>query len=319
MAQATLPASAVSVLANGPIPLTGVAFTTPPTLSAGTTYAIILTSTAPQLDTLDRPIGFRVGVERRPADPFNRGFFSADNEATWYASDSSLAFNTPESFQITAAPAPIVGSTAGQPGASVQITARPPVEVAAAAADPVIAAAGDIACDPADPNYNGGNGVAGTFCRMGPTSNVLVSTTPAAVLALGDNQYSDGTLAKFQQSYDPTWGRVKPSTHPASGNHEYESPSATGYFAYFGSATGNPSSGYYSFDVGSWHVVVLNGNCGMWGWDVNGCAFGSPQEQWLRADLAAHAPQLHAGLLARATLRFRRQRHHLRCLLAGAL
>jgi hypothetical protein len=149
--------------------------------------------------------------------------------------------------------------------------------------DPVVAAAGDIACDPADPNFNAGLGTAG-YCRQKATSDLLVGTGLSAVLLLGDDQYENGSLAKFVASYDPSWGRVKPITRPAPGNHEYYTAGASGYYAYFGAVAGDPSKGWYSFDLGAWHVVVLNSNCA----DVGGCGAGSLQEQWLRADLAAH-------------------------------
>jgi len=151
------------------------------------------------------------------------------------------------------------------------------------AAAPVVAAAGDIACDPADPAYNGGAGTA-TACRMQATSDLLVGGGESAVLLLGDNQYEDGALSRYQASYDPTWGRVKALTFPVVGNHEYGTAGAAGYFAYFGAAAGDPARGYYSFDLGSWHVVVLNSNCA----EIGGCGPGSPQELWLAADLAAH-------------------------------
>jgi hypothetical protein len=145
----------------------------------------------------------------------------------------------------------------------------------------VIAAAGDIACDPGDASYNGGAGTA-TACHMKATSDLLVGAGYAAVLPLGDNQYEDGALAKFQASYAPSWGRVKAITRPVVGNHEYATASAAGYYSYFGMAAGDPAQGWYSFDLGGWHIVVLNSNC------VGGCTAGSPQEQWLAADLAAH-------------------------------
>ena len=157
------------------------------------------------------------------------------------------------------------------------------------AADPVIAAAGDIACDPAGASFNNGDGSA-TLCRQKYTSNLLVGADLSAVLAVGDNQYEDGTLAQFQGSYDPSWGRVKSITRPVIGNHEYHI-SPDGYFDYFngvGSAigpAGERGKGYYSFDVGAWHLVALNSMCDQ----VGGCGAGSPQEQWLRADLAANA------------------------------
>ena len=118
--------------------------------------------------------------------------------------------------------------------------------------------------------------------RRRPTS----SSAPgyAAVLLLGDIQYEDGAYSKFLASYDPSWGRVKSITKPAPGNHEYQSGSAADYYRYFGAAAGDPAKGYYSYDLGGWHLVALNSNCSF----VGGCGAGSPQEQWLRADLAAH-------------------------------
>ena len=104
------------------------------------------------------------------------------------------------------------------------------------------------------------------------------------VLVLGDVQYEDGALAKYLQSYDPSWGRLKNITRPAVGNHEYLTAGAAGYYSYFGAAAGSPTKGYYSYDVGAWHIIALNSNCSQ----VGGCGAGSTQEQWLKADLAAH-------------------------------
>lgn len=154
---------------------------------------------------------------------------------------------------------------------------------AARAQDLVVAAAGDIACDPGDPSYNGGDGTA-TACRMKATSDLLVGAGLTAVFLLGDDQYWDGSLAKFLVSYEPTWGRVKAITRPAPGNHDYGTAGAAGYFAYFGAAAGEPGKGWYSFDLASWHVVVLNSNCA----SVGGCGPGSAQETWLKGDLAAN-------------------------------
>jgi len=102
-------------------------------------------------------------------------------------------------------------------------------------------------------------------------------------LALGDLQYENGALASFETAYDASYGRLKAETKPVPGNHEYNTAGATGYYTYFGTTAGDPTKGYYSFDVGStWHVVALNSNCA-----AVACAAGSAQEQWLRADLAA--------------------------------
>jgi len=153
----------------------------------------------------------------------------------------------------------------------------------AEATPPVLVAAGDIACDPADASFNGGNGTA-TACRMKATSDLALSLNPAAVLLLGDNQYEDGAATKYQASYDPAWGRLKALTKPVPGNHDYGTPGAAAYYTYFGAAAGDPAKGYYSSDLGGWHLVALNSNCAA----IGGCGAGSPQEQWLAADLAAH-------------------------------
>ncbi len=146
-----------------------------------------------------------------------------------------------------------------------------------------IAAVGDIACSPSDPSFNAGLGTA-TACRMKATSDLAVAGGYDAVLPLGDVQYEDGSFASFMASYDPSWGRVKGVTRPVPGNHEYVTPNGAGYYQYFGAAAGDPAKGWYSFDLGSWHLIVLNSNCDL----IGGCGPGSPQEQWLRADLAAH-------------------------------
>ncbi len=108
----------------------------------------------------------------------------------------------------------------------------------------------------------------------------LLDGMPGTVLTLGDNAYPDGSDENFR-CYDKTWGRHKLRTRPAPGNHEYHTPGAAGYFHYFGAAAGNPTQGYYSFDLGSWHIIALNSQCS----EVGGCGKGSPQEQWLRQDL----------------------------------
>jgi hypothetical protein len=149
--------------------------------------------------------------------------------------------------------------------------------------DPVIGAAGDVACDPTSSSFNGGNGTSGS-CRQKAVSDVMLNSNLTAVLVLGDVQYEDGTLTKYQQSYDPSWGRMKNITRPAVGNHEYLTSGAAGYFSYFGAAAGDRTKGYYSYNVGAWHIIALNSNCSQ----VGGCGTGSPQEVWLKADLAAN-------------------------------
>jgi hypothetical protein len=154
-----------------------------------------------------------------------------------------------------------------------------PAEPRASRDDPVIAAAGDIACASATPTP--------TTCHQQATSDLLVAMPLTAVLTLGDDQYEKGALGAYQAFYGPTWGRELAITHPAVGNHEYLTPGASGYFTYFGAAAGDATKGYYSVDIGTWHVVVLNSNCTEIdpGPALQGCAKGSPQESWLRQDL----------------------------------
>jgi uncharacterized protein YjiK len=111
------------------------------------------------------------------------------------------------------------------------------------------------------------------------TANLL-DTLAGTIFTLGDNAYNDGTAAEFANCYDPSWGRHKARTRPAPGNHDYHTAGAPGYYGYFGSAAGDPAKGYYSYDMSGWHIVVVNSEI-----DVS---LGSVQEQWVRADLAAH-------------------------------
>jgi len=114
------------------------------------------------------------------------------------------------------------------------------------------------------------------------TGNLLDGSTDPIAL-LGDIGYPNGSASDLATCFGQPWGRHKPRIHPAPGNHEYVTSGASAYFAYFGAAAGDPSKGYYSYEVGPWHVVALNSNC-----SNVACAAGSAQEQWLRQDLAAH-------------------------------
>jgi hypothetical protein len=111
----------------------------------------------------------------------------------------------------------------------------------------------------------------------------LLDQNAGTVMAVGDLAYPDGTKENFV-CYDKTWGRAKARTRPAAGNHEFHSAGGTPYFDYFGAAAGDPKTGYYSYELGAWHIIVLNSEC----LDVGGCEAGSPQEKWLRADLTSH-------------------------------
>jgi calcineurin-like phosphoesterase family protein len=166
---------------------------------------------------------------------------------------------------------------------------------AATAGEVVVAAAGDIACHPEE------IAAGDRPCRQGATAGLLAGMRLDAVLPLGDLQYRDGDLASFQAVYHQTWGRFKAITRPAVGNHEYGTRGAAGYFSYFGAVAGDPAKGWYSYDLGSWHLIALNSQCR----HIGGCGPGSPQERWLRADLAAspatctlaywHEPRFSSG------------------------
>ena len=158
-----------------------------------------------------------------------------------------------------------------------------------AARDPMVAAAGDIACDPGHVRFNNGLGVPGG-CRQKMTSDLLLRMDLSRILILGDIQYEDAKLWKFIASFHRSWGRLKPLISPVAGNHEWEDPGAAGHFDYFngqGQQTGpagERGKGWYSFDLGTWHVISLDSECN----EVGGCGPGSPQMAWLRADLAAN-------------------------------
>jgi hypothetical protein len=166
----------------------------------------------------------------------------------------------------------------------------------------VVAAAGDIAC-----------GGCAQDATAGLLENLLQTRSLAAVLPIGDEAYASGLLSEFQAYYQPSWGRSEllALTHPVPGNHEYVDTTAAGYFDYFDGAgqmsgiAGPRGGGYYSFDVAGWHVIALNTSdeC-QW----VSCAAGSPQHQWLVADLAAHPaactlafwhhPRFQAGMVS---------------------
>lgn len=155
--------------------------------------------------------------------------------------------------------------------ATIQVTARGLVAAAAVTVSPapasvVLVGAGDIA----------------TCTGSGDEATAdLLDGIPGTVFTAGDNAYNDGSPAEYATCYAPSWGRHKSRTKPALGNHEYQTPNAAGYFGYFGTAMGGgPTTGYYSYNWGAWHIVVLNSNIAM--------TAGSAQETWLRADLAAH-------------------------------
>jgi len=121
----------------------------------------------------------------------------------------------------------------------------------------------------------------------------LLDAIPGSVVLVGSGAYPDGTATAYADCYGPSWGRHKARTYPTPGNQDYNGGGASGYFSYFGAAAGDPSKGYYSFDLGDWHVIVLNtGNSA-----VVPYAAGSAQELWLQADLAANTKRCTLGVL----------------------
>src|SRR5215475_3911052 len=139
--------------------------------------------------------------------------------------------------------------------------------------DPVLVGAGDIAsCDD----------LAGAEATA-----KLIDKIPGTVFAVGDLAYPDGSDEQFTNCYGPTWGRFKDRTRPAPGNHEYHKGGASGYARYFGAAAGDPDKAYYSYNLGTWHILVLNSEC----LEIGGCDAQSPETRWLRQDLAQHATE----------------------------
>jgi len=155
--------------------------------------------------------------------------------------------------------------TSGNHSAVVSVSAA--TSACSSASDQVIAAAGDICGSPTD---------------CAPTAKLLDQLNPDAVLTLGDNAYEDGSLSQYLSEYDPNWGRQNAKVYPSPGNHEFHIANAQGYRDYFGARA--PAL-WYSYDLGAWHVVSLAGDVGV------SASAGSPQETWLKQDLAAHPSQ----------------------------
>jgi alkaline phosphatase len=136
-----------------------------------------------------------------------------------------------------------------------------------------------------------GNGITATLVAAGDiaacdedgdsATAALVAQLDGIVATLGDNVYPAGSADTYKQCYNPVWGRFLNRTRPALGNHDVKEDGGAAYFDYFGDAAGTPGEGWYSYELGAWHVVVLNSNCGLFG-----CA-GSAQVGWLVQDLAA--------------------------------
>jgi hypothetical protein len=201
---------------------------------------------------------------------------------TWTSSNSGVA-TVSSSGLVTGAGSGTATITASASGISGTAT----VTVSVPSSDPVLVGAGDIASC----SSSGDEATA-----------LLLDNIPGTVFTLGDNAYESGSASEYANCYGPSWGKHKTRTRPTPGNHEYNTTGATGYYGYFGAAAGDPTTGYYSYELGQWHIIVLNSNsdCG-----TISCDAGSTQEQWLRADLAAntktctlaywHHPRFNSG------------------------
>jgi hypothetical protein len=190
-----------------------------------------------------------------------RGGSAAGTSTTTSFTASGLSCGTGYAFTVQAKDA--AGNLSGQSGSVTGTTSA-----CSSGSDPVITAAGDI-CSNA------------TNCK--PTSDLILSINPTRALTLGDNAYNDGSVTQYNSYYDPWWGRFKSKTSPTTGNHEYHTSGAPGYFSYFGSTIA--PAPYYSYDIGSWHLIALaDGSSG----GISPSA-GGAEETWLKQDLAAHS------------------------------
>jgi Big-like domain-containing protein/calcineurin-like phosphoesterase family protein len=237
-------------------------------------------SVSPSSATVD--VGSTVQLSATASPPGSATSFA------WASSNSSVATVSSSGLvtAVGAGTANISASAGGKSGSSAITVPGPPPPPPPPGAE-ILVGAGDIA------NCSSSGDEA--------TANLLAGIS-GTVFTLGDNAYPNGSSSDYANCYDPSWGRAKPRTMPSPGNHEYQTANAAGYFAYFGGAAGDPTKGYYSYNLGAWHIIVLNSNSSC---TTISCAAGSAQEQWLRADLAAntaactlaywHHPRFNSG------------------------
>jgi hypothetical protein len=233
--------SAIAVVAAGPTPVA--------TVSVQPTSGNVDVGSTLQLTATTRDAGGSV-LTGRPI--------------TWTSSNTSVATVSGSGLVsgVAAGTATVTASAEGKSGTS-SITVVPPTQPGG---DPVLVGAGDIAsCD-----SDGDEATA-----------LLLDKIEGTVFTLGDNVYDDGWLWEFNDCYDPSWGRHKARTKPSNGNHEtYGTSDMAGYFDYFGAVAGERGKGYYSYNIGAWHVIVIN--------NMIDVAATSQQATWLKADLAAN-------------------------------
>jgi len=121
------------------------------------------------------------------------------------------------------------------------------------------------------------------------TAQIIDALPNAAVFTTGDNVFEHGNDSEYVSCYGPSWGRFLSRTHPTLGNHDYDNGSSdgAGSFQYFGDRI-PAGTGYYSYDVGTWHVIVLNDKGGT---DPNNPGLDQAQMAWLQSDLDQHQNQ----------------------------
>jgi hypothetical protein len=175
------------------------------------------------------------------------------------------------------------------------VSSRPPVRLRIAATGrdaqdgaltiPAVGVALIVAGTPADPHepvaiFSGAGDIArcDSIAAAEATARVL-DRMPGSVFTLGDHVYPDGTTDNFVNCYEPTWGRHRWRTYAVPGNHDWDASAGISYFSYFGAAAGPAGTGYYSFNLGAWHVLSLNSNVA--------ASPGSAQYAWVESDLAA--------------------------------
>ena len=237
-------------------------------------------SVAPSSATVAIGATQQLTATTKPADAVTTIAWTTSNSAVAAVTSSGLVTG------VGAGSATISASAEGKVGRST-ITVPTPEPPPPPPGGEVLVGAGDIASCTSD-----GDAL---------TANLLDNIS-GTIFTLGDNAYPNGSATDYSTCYGPSWGRHKARTRPSPGNHEYQTANASGYFGYFGSNAGTQGQGYYSYDLGDWHIIVLNSNSSC---SMISCAAGSAQEQWLRADLAAntksctlaywHHPRLNSG------------------------
>ncbi len=158
------------------------------------------------------------------------------------------------------------------PQAKATRSPEAPIQTPTSGGDPVLVGAGDI-----------------TRCstKGDQITAQLLENIPGTIFTAGDSENDEGSPEEYAECFAPYWGKMLSRIRPALGNHDYLTQEAAGFFGYFSSMASETQTGYYSYDLGAWHIVVLNSNCSK----VGGCDEGSPELEWLRADLAAHPVQ----------------------------